>query len=170
MNKELFARIFDAEYDYVYASLRRLGVQLRDLEDLAHDVFVAVYANLGRYDPSRPVRPWLFAFAFRFASDYRRLARHRTTLDVDTDLVPAPGPSAEEEAMDREALRTVERALDAIPLDHRGVFVMYEIDEIPMKEIAENLGILLNTAYSRLRLARAAFSEAVAKTRGPVGP
>ena len=40
-------------------------------------MFVEVFRNLHRYDPARPLRPWLFAFAFRFASDYRRLARHR---------------------------------------------------------------------------------------------
>ena len=72
-----FRSIFDHEFSYVWTSLRRLGVPPRDLEDITHDVFVEVFRNLDRYDPTRPLRPWLFAFAFRFASDYRRLARHR---------------------------------------------------------------------------------------------
>lgn len=167
--RQLFERIFDAEYDYVYCSLRRLGVQERDLEDVAHDVFVTVYANLGRYDAARPLRPWLFAFAFRLASDYRRLARHRTTLGVETEAVTAPGRSAEDAAMDREAAGIVERALEAMPIEQRAVFVMYEIDETPMKEIAETLEIPVNTAYSRLRLARAAFAEAARRETGAGG-
>src|SRR5262249_14351656 len=75
-----FRSLFDREFSYVWTALRRLGVAARDLEDVTHDVFVEVFRNFARYDPARPVRPWLFAFAFRFASDYRRLVRHRVEI------------------------------------------------------------------------------------------
>jgi RNA polymerase sigma-70 factor, ECF subfamily len=153
-----FRRLFDGEYDYVHHSLRRLGVQDRDLEDLAHDVFVEVFKSLARYDRARPIKPWLFAFAFRIASDYRRLARHRTGLGIEDDDAVSKAPSAEDIASGREAARLVNRALDAMPMEQRAVFVLYEIDEVPMKEIAESIGIPANTAYSRLRLARATFA------------
>src|SRR6185437_13908682 len=71
-----FRTLFEAELDYVFATLRRLGVAPRDLEDVTHEVFLRVHARWDEYDPARPVRPWIFAFAFRLASDYRRLARH----------------------------------------------------------------------------------------------
>jgi len=158
-SQDQFRDVFDAEYDYVYHSLRRLGVQDRDLEDVCHEVFVAVYENLPRYDRTRPLKPWLFAFAFRFASDYRRLARHKTELGVPEDVVASGAPNAEDIAQSREAAALVSRALEAMPLDQRAVFVLYEIDETPMKDIADSLGIPLNTAYSRLRLARAVFAE-----------
>ncbi len=159
----LFRRVFDAEYDYVFHSLRRLGVHDRDREDVAHDVFVAVYQNLGRYDRARPIRPWLFAFAFRFASDYRRLARHKTSLGVP-ETVASP-PSAEDDVARGEAAAVLLRILDAMPMEQRAVFVMYEIDETPMKEIAESLDIPVNTAYSRLRLAREVFREEAEKAK-----
>jgi RNA polymerase sigma-70 factor (ECF subfamily) len=161
-----FRKVFDAEYDYVFHSLRRLGVHERDLEDLTHDVFVAVYQNLERYDRTRPIRPWLFAFAFRLASDYRRLARHKTHLGIVDEVVPASGPTAEDEASRREASRMVADILDAMPTEQRAVFVLYEIDETPMKEIAESLDIPLNTAYSRLRLAREIYRAEVEKWKG----
>lgn len=160
-----FRRIFDAHYDYVYHSLRRLGVHTRDLEDLAHDVFVEVWKNLTRYDRERPIKPWLFAFAFRFASDFRRLARHRTDLGVPDDAAVEGLPTAEDVVAARQGAALVTAALDAMPLEQRAVFVLYEIDETPMKEIAEALSIPPNTAYSRLRLARAAFAEHVASQR-----
>ncbi|MBX3191923.1 MAG: sigma-70 family RNA polymerase sigma factor [Labilithrix sp.] len=153
-----FRQVFDAQYGYVYHSLRRLGVEMRDLEDLAHDVFVEVFENLHRYDRARPIKPWLFAFAFRFASDYRRLARHKTGLGVGDDDAVANDPSAEEALFDREAAALVRRALEAMPIEQRAVFVLYEIDETPMREIADSMGISVNTAYSRLRLARATFA------------
>jgi RNA polymerase sigma-70 factor (ECF subfamily) len=161
----LFRELFDAEYDYVYHSLRRLGVQQRDLEDVAHDVFVAVYENLARYDRARPIKPWLFAFAFRFASDYRRLARHRTELGVPDDAAPPSGRSGsvEDDVARREAAALIASILEAMPIDQRAVFVLYEIDETPMKEIAAALDIPVNTAYSRLRLAREVFRGEVEK-------
>src|SRR4051812_36542553 len=72
-----FRVIYEAHFNYVWHSLRRIGVQDADLEDLAHDVFVAFYRGLDNYDPTRPVKPWLFGICFRVASDHRRRARHR---------------------------------------------------------------------------------------------
>src|SRR5438128_12143498 len=57
-----FAELFEREFEYVWFTLRRFGVSTRDLEDVTHDVFIQVYKHLDRYDPQRPLRPWLFAF------------------------------------------------------------------------------------------------------------
>jgi RNA polymerase sigma-70 factor (ECF subfamily) len=155
-----FRAMFDAEFDYVWTSLRRLGVQARDLEDVTHEVFIEVYARLDRYDRARPIRPWLFAFAFRFASDYRRLARHRVEV-MDHPAEPvAPALGADEALVERQAHALIAQALEAIDIDRRGVFILHELDECPMAEIASSLGIPLNTAYSRLRVARDEFTAA----------
>ena len=163
--EKMFADLFDAEYDFVHHSLRRLGVPTRDLEDVAHDTFMKVYENLARYDPTRPVRPWLFAFAFRFASDYRRLARHRIQLGAEPDDLVSSQPTAEDLAARREAGAIAEAAILTIPVEQRAVFLLHELDETPMKAIAEHLEIPINTGYSRLRLAREAFAAAIARFR-----
>lgn len=161
-----FRDVFDAHYDYVWMSLRRLGVQHADIEDVADEVFLRVHEHFVRYDPSRPIRPWLFAFAFRAASDYRRLARHRVSLGHD-GLDPAcPGLDPEESLVQRQRRLLVQQALEAISLTHRAVFVMYEIDGTDMKDIATTLEIPLHTAYSRLRLARGTFEAKVRELRG----
>ena len=64
-----FRALFDAEFSYVWTSLRRMGVPARDLEDLTHDVLLEVYKRLESYDPSRPLRPW--------RAEQRRLNRMR---------------------------------------------------------------------------------------------
>jgi RNA polymerase sigma-70 factor (ECF subfamily) len=155
-----FRAIFDGEFDYLWHSLRRLGVQSRDLEDVTHDVFIEVHRQLHRYDPSRPMRPWLFAFAFRFASDYRRLARHRVEVFDEHDEPRAQAPLADEALEDSEARAFVAAALEQIEMPRRAVFILHELDEVPMNEIAESLGVPLNTAYSRLRVARQEFTAA----------
>jgi RNA polymerase sigma-70 factor (ECF subfamily) len=166
-----FRTIFEKECGYVWHALRRLGVRERDLEDLAHDVFVTVHKRLGDYDPTRPIKPWLFGIAFRHASDYRRLARNRleivSALGVGGES-PEPAddaPGADVHYEQAEARRLVAEALESLDLDKRAVFVMHEIDGHAMPEIAEALKIPLNTAYSRLRLAREQFAVVVRRLR-----
>ncbi|HEY2516840.1 MAG TPA: sigma-70 family RNA polymerase sigma factor [Polyangiaceae bacterium] len=156
-----FTELFQDHFDYVWHTLRRLGVRERDLEDSTHDVFISVHRHLGDFDPERPVRPWLFAFALRTAADYRRLARHRVDLVEDVGMLADAGPAPEAQAISRQELDLVARALDALDFDRRTLFVLHEIDGVSVPAAAELLRIPVNTAYSRLRLARADFSAAV---------
>jgi RNA polymerase sigma-70 factor, ECF subfamily len=160
-----FRALFERECGYVLASLRRLGVAERDCEDLGNEVFVRVHQKLDELDPARPPRPWLFAFCVRLASDYRKLRRHRVELFVDGDAAQ-PGSGAEEGLARADARRVTAVALDALDLDKRAVFVLHELDETPIPDVARELGIPEGTAYSRLRAARAEFSEAVRQHLG----
>ena len=155
-----FEAIFDAELFYVWTSLRRLGVQSRDLEDVAHEVFLRAFERMHDYDPARPIRPWLFAFAFRLASDYRRLSRHGTELYGDEPPHRTSAPDAEQLLVQREREELVARALAAVEIERRAVFILHELDEQPMPAVVETLGIPLNTGYSRLRVARDEFTTA----------
>lgn len=161
-----FRELFQSECSYVFHSLRRLGVHERDLEDVAHEVFLAIHRKLHEYDPSRPLKPWIFAFAYRYASDYRKLARHRREQIRDEGPEPVDATPDAEERLDAERSRQlVLEALEALDLDKRAVFVMHEIDGTPIPAVASALGIPLNTAYSRLRLAREAFTAQVKRLR-----
>jgi len=164
-----FTTIFDQHFDYVWFTLRRFGVAARDLDDLAHDVFIQVYQHLDRYDPTRPLRPWLFGFAYRLASDYRRLARHRReTLDEPCDGIDG-APSAAERVATRQTLDLVWTALEQLDLDRRAIFVLHDVEGYSVPEAAGALGIPLNTAYSRLRLARDQFAKSMQRLRSRQG-
>jgi RNA polymerase sigma-70 factor (ECF subfamily) len=160
-----FRRVFEETFDYVWHSLRRLGVRERDLEDVAHDVFLVVHRSFHAYDPSRPLRPWLFAFAVRAAADYRRLARHRIELRDDTSSLVDAGPTPHERTEAREQLDLVAQALDALDFDRRAIFVLHQIDGVQVNQAAAILGVPVNTAHSRLRLARADFARAVQRLK-----
>jgi RNA polymerase sigma-70 factor (ECF subfamily) len=152
-----FRTIFERELGYVLATLRRLGVARADVEDMAHDVFVAVLKQFDSYDPSRPVKPWLFGFAFRVASHYRRKTRRVVALEAPERLVDSgERPDAHVETTRKREM--VQMVLEEIELDRRAVFVLHDIDECTGEEIARTLEIPLGTVYSRLRLAREDFA------------
>ncbi|HEY2513980.1 MAG TPA: RNA polymerase sigma factor [Polyangiaceae bacterium] len=159
------AAIFEEHFDYVWNSLRRLGAKTADLEDLVHEVFLRVHAQLADYDPGRPMRPWLFGFAFRVASDDRRKARHRLEVFGSTHEPVDPASAADERVAATQERALVEEALGSVELERRAVLMMHDIDEVPIPEVARALGIPLNTGYSRLRLGRAEFAAAVTRLR-----
>ncbi len=156
-----FRAVFEREFDYVWASLRRLGVRDSDLEDVAQDVFVRVHRQFHTYDRDRPIRPWLFAFAARCAADWRRQTRHRVEVFGTRGEPASPLPSADAVLMRAEDLDLVLRALQEVDPERRPVFILHELDECRMRDIVRSLKIPLFTGYSRLRLARREFSAAV---------
>lgn len=157
--------IFDEHFDYVWNALRRLGVRREDLEDLSHEVFLKVHARLHDFDIARPMRPWLFGFAYRVASDHRRLARHRLeVLGASVEAVDPVRPA--DERIEADEIRTlVEDALAGMDFDRRAVLILHDVEEIAVPAIAEELAIPVNTAYSRLRIAREELAAAVMKLR-----
>lgn len=165
-----FGGLYDAEFDFVLGSLRRLGVQPRDLEDLAHDVFLAAYRHLDRFDRSRPLRPWLFGIAYRVvAKFYRRPQTHREVIAEPPPEVESAGPIADELMLEQQRRELVLRALEGIPVDRRAVFVMAELEGYTMPEIAAALGIPVNTAYSRLRIGRKEFIASLRRAQARQG-
>lgn len=153
-----FEAIYAEHFDYVWHTLRRLGVAAADLEDVAHDVFVVVHRRLDDYDPRRPVRPWLFGICYRTASSRRRRFR---TLPPSTVEPVDVGPTPDAALVAIEARRQVAAALDTMNLEQRAVVVMHDIDEQPAPAIAEALGVPVNTVYSRLRLGRQKLAQAL---------
>jgi RNA polymerase sigma-70 factor (ECF subfamily) len=157
--------LFDAHFDYVWRVLRHLGISDADREDVVHEVFLAVFGRLGDFDPERPIRPWLFGFAYRVAIAHRRLAHHRR--EVLGDVVEAIDslPAADERIVADEELALLEEALAALDPDRRTVLLLHDFDELPVPAIARELDIPVNTAYSRLRLARADLAAVAARLR-----
>lgn len=150
---------FRRELGYLLRTLRRLGVREADLEDEAHEVFLVLERKWTEYDPKRPLRPFLFGIAFRRVANRRRRETREVLLE-DTEVVD-DAPSLDEQLDAARARALVLRALEGIPLPRRAVFVMHDIDEVPMREIAVTLSVPMFTGYSRLRKARQEFEAAI---------
>src|SRR5687768_6015223 len=154
-----FTRVYREQFAFVWRSLRRLGVPERDLPDATHDVFLVAHARFADFDGRHRVSTWLFAIGLRVASDRRRKAANR--YEVYGDEREPPGRTEPDPLAERRAL--LERCLDAMPLEQRAVFVLFELEGMTGDEIARLLEIPTATAHSRLRLARETFRRTLGR-------
>ncbi len=146
--------IFREHAAFVLRVVRRLGVAPRDVEDVAQEVFVIVHRKLDTFTGESSVRTWLFGIASRVASDHRRRAYvRRENLEAEPPSASFDAPQSQE-LHDRELRKNLDHALDELDDAKRAVFVLYEMEGVPMAEIAESMNCPLPTAYSRLREAR----------------
>jgi RNA polymerase sigma-70 factor, ECF subfamily len=154
------------EYDYLYRTLQRFGVGTADVEDVAHQVFLVLHQKWTEYDATRPLRPYLFGIAFRVAATYRR--QRRREVPWTSREVQDPAPQPDQLLSNAEAREIVLHALEHVDLTRRAVLIMHDLDETPMRVVAEALHIPLFTAYSRLRKARKEFENAVRRIGGGI--
>jgi RNA polymerase sigma-70 factor (ECF subfamily) len=157
------SEIYRAELRYVWRLVWQLGVAEREIEDLVHDVFVVVYRQLPTYDTSRPLRPWLAGIAFRVVSNHRRRFCNRNELAAQPliDIYAQDTSCTEQKVLRRQEQHLVRRALDRLAPERRAVFVLHELNELSMPEVAQIIDTPLNTLYSRLRLARRQFAAEI---------
>ncbi len=159
-----FRALYDAHFDFVWRSLRRLGVREPDVLDLAQKVFLTAHFKLAEFEGRSLVSTWLFGIAQRVASDYRRSALIRREVSTDNAELEAVASwhedfSAESDA--RRRARAAEAILNKLPEPQRTVFVLFELEEMSGQDIATLLNISVGTVRSRLRLARDAFRREV---------
>lgn len=160
-----FRRIFDEHASYVFHSLARLGVPDHHRDDLVQEVFMTVHALFEDYDPTRPFRPWVFAIAYRISLRHRRKSASNRELLVEAEA-PSTDPDPLEALEAMQARERIRRALAKVELHRRAVLILKDIDGQSIPEIAHALGIPLNTAYSRLRLARADLANVLTANTG----
>jgi RNA polymerase sigma-70 factor (ECF subfamily) len=151
-----FEPAYRAHFAFVWRALKRLGVPERDLPDAAHDVFLVVHARLAEFDFRHRLTTWIYAICLRIASDRRRKAATRYEV-LDDPCEPAA--AVDPELAERRAL--LGRCLDAMPLEQRAAFTLFELEGLTGEEVAALLDIPAATAHSRLRLARETFRRAL---------
>lgn len=158
------AALVEAHADFVYRCLGRFGVQDSDLADMAQETFVIALRKAQGWKSDDVSRPWLYGIARKVAAGYRRRASRRREQASDAlDQERATTPSPEELAAANEARHKLGRILDSMSVDERAAFVMFEIEGLTGREIAETTGAPVQTIFTRLRRARAHFERQARK-------
>lgn len=158
----------------------RLAMQLlgrpEEAKDVAQDAMLRFFTSLDRFQPERPVLPWLFRIVHNRVRDLQRQRRRRRvdSLDSfleDTGIEPVSGrPGPEELTQRRQLQRRIWQALGTLSSKHREILILRDYQDLAYADIASVLGIPKGTVMSRLHAARRSLRDCLEKTRKPGGP
>jgi RNA polymerase sigma-70 factor, ECF subfamily len=152
-------RIYDEHHGFVRRNVIRLGVPGSHADDVVQEVFVTLVRRSAALGELRSLRALLFAIARRVCANYRRKLDRKAVQPLPSGTLRV----VDDDGFDRvEAAHTVARFLARLDEPRREVFVLAELEGMSAPEIAEALGINVNTVYTRLRAARQRFSRLVA--------
>jgi RNA polymerase sigma-70 factor (ECF subfamily) len=156
-----FRTIVDKHYDFLWRTIRYLGVPDGPADDAIQEVLCIVARRLADVAPGTEVS-FLFSTATRVASEWRRAGRrHPATPVEDIDAFVGPCPTPEELVDTRRAQEVLREIVQAMPVDLRIVFILCEIEELTVAEAAKCVGVPPGTVASRLRRAREKFKVLV---------
>lgn len=166
-----FIAVYDTYVDFVYRSVRRLGVDTPSVDDVVQEIFLVVHRRLPEFEGRSSIKTWVFGIALRVVRDHRRTIR-RKRLGADAradgaelDRLADEGVGAFDALARAEAAKLLEGLLDGLDDEKREVFVLSELEGMSVPEISEITGVNSNTIHSRLRAARKAFEEGVTRLR-----
>lgn len=157
--------LYDAHVDRVYRVAYRLAGSDDLARDITQDTFVRAFERLPTFRHEAALATWLHRIAVSVALNtlekVQRLRRHEAPFE-EGERAPAPDRRADPDLRDQLAA-----AIDALPLAHRAVFVLYDVEGYTHGEIGAALGIPPGTSKARLFHARARLRERLAAFRRP---
>lgn len=162
-DKARLKAMMTTHFNFIWRSLKRLGVPQADVDDCTQQVFLVASRKLAVITEGSE-QAFLFGTALNVAAEARRTAARRRDCPAgDTLEAFDPGPQPDEIA-DRKRVRAIlDKVLEAMPLDLRVSFVLFELEEMSLQQIASLLSIPTGTVASRLRRARTEFQRLVSR-------
>ncbi len=166
--EELYARYSGPLYSLAYQVTR----SDRFAQDVVQEVFIAVWKDAGRFDPARgALGPWLFSLARHKAIDLvrRESTIRKRTADVDLDFEEAPD-DVDQEAWLRVRRDRVRAAIQELPENQRIALELAFFAGLTHVEVAEQLGIPLGTAKTRIRTGLLKLREIIGTSLAEIEP
>lgn len=157
-----FDQYVEDNIDFLARYLRRVGVPPSELDDAIQEVLWVVHRRWAEVEQGKE-RAFLVAVATRVAThEYRaRKRRWRTQSEFSEQAQSATELTPERLAAVAETRERLQRIVNQLPMDLRIVFALFELEQLTAPEVAELLGVPVGTATSRIRRARALFTEHV---------
>lgn len=154
-------RLHRRYYPVAAAFLRKLGVGERELEDVTQDVFLQVHKYLPRFRREAELSTWLYRLCITQARRARRHVRVTEALLRMLSIVPGEALVSSTSLSEESARRRIEAALSKLSECERSVFVLYEMEGVSGKRIAEIVECPEATVFRRLHYARQTFRHAL---------
>ncbi len=131
-------------------------------EDIVQEAFVKGYLALKDFEPERPFYPWIATIARNLAfNQIKKVEREKPISELDESLIETAASHSNplDEFIENENERRLFKAIMALPIQYRAVFILRTLEEMSYEEIARYLNISLGTVDSRLHRARERLVE-----------
>jgi RNA polymerase sigma-70 factor (ECF subfamily) len=150
-DRKAFARLVERYWDGLYRWLYHLSHDRHTAEDLAQEAFLKALNGLHTFRPGTNFRAWLFRIAHNTFANHRRSARPRQPYPED---LPAEDEGPVEQALSREALLLLARAIGRLPPEFRAAFLLRAEEGLSFRQIGEVMNVTEETARWRVFKAR----------------
>lgn len=164
-----FEEIYKKEFAFAWRTMRGLGVEPAYIDDAVQDVFIVVHRRLSDLRPGISTRSWVFGIVRRVARDYRRSQKRKgVRVSLHENLMSGAELGPHESASRNQALKIVEEFAGTLDEQRRAIFVLSELEQMPVSEIAATLGLNPNTIYSRLKVMKRKLKDIVSESFGAI--
>lgn len=147
------AATFEANLDAAYNVAYRIVWSSADAQDVVQAAFIRAAGRLDQLRDAQRVRSWLLAITYREALTVLRRRRDIPTDPDDFSSLISTSLNPEELALERDQARLIDEAIRELPVRLRVAFVLRDVEELPMTEVASILDI--GTSAAKMRVARA---------------
>lgn len=156
MEPEFFEQLAMPLFDQLYNFAHWLTGAQADAEDLVQETYARALKGFGSFAEGTDFRAWMYRILRNtFLTSRSGLAAKRTmSLDEDAEEPVSAELTPELLLLRQEGRATVLNALSTLPIDSREVLLLFEMEEMSYREIAEVLGMPIGTVMSRLSRAR----------------
>lgn len=156
-------------YPLAVSFLRKLGVRDSDLDDASQEVFLQMHRYLPQFRGNSTLKTWLYRLCITQARHVRRRRRLAETLRSWLSFIAVDTPVASDLCED-SARRRVEKALEGLSEGERSALVLYDMEGLSGRQVAETLRCTEATLWRRLHYARKKFIAAIEASDPTGGP
>ncbi|MGQ0792496.1 MAG: RNA polymerase sigma factor [Deltaproteobacteria bacterium] len=171
--EEQFGEIVNRYSDKIYRLAYRITQSQGDAEEVLQEVFITLMKNMGKFRSESKFGTWLYRVALNTTYLYIRSGRKRQDREISlenygsgdnrSDVLSVEfghrQDAADRELLSREALETLERAVNELPEAYRVVFQLRDVEELSNERVAEILGISIANVKSRIHRARLSLRD-----------
>lgn len=136
---------------------RKFLAAQEDIEDIVQDAFISAYRNIRSFDTTQRFSPWMYRIAHNaFVNELKRRSRSPITfMDFDTLLSHSAHEDPEPSKLEQEQMKQmVEKGLEKLQPKYREVLILYYVEEMSYKEIADILQVPTGTVGIRIKRAK----------------
>lgn len=161
-----FATIYDRHFAFVWRLAANCRVPQSHLDDVVQETFLVIHRKLPSFEGRSSLRTWIASITRLTAKEFLRRKRHQLLgSDVDPDASASASMTPAEQLEAVAAAQLLDKFLDELPEEQREAFILAEVEEMTAEEIAQVLESNPNTVRSRLRSARQAVQQSLARHR-----